>query len=47
MKHREIEELKKQDNIEQLASLKNNRFDKTCAIVEKHLALSIMNQEQK
>lgn len=45
MKHREMEELRKQDNIENIASLKNSRFDKNCAIVEKHLALSIMNQE--
>lgn len=43
MKHREMEELRKQDNIENITSLKNNRFDKNCAIVEKHLALSIMN----
>lgn len=43
LKHREIEELKKQDNDENLACIKNTRFEQNCSIVEKHLALTILN----
>jgi len=47
LKQREIDNLRCMDNSENLDSLKNQNFVKNCQIVEKHLALSILNQEKK
>lgn len=47
MQQRELESLRFKDNFENMVNLKDQRFLHNCNIVEKHLALSILNQEKK
>ena len=47
MKHKELENLKFQDQEENLSALKNQRFRKHQLIDEKHIALSYMNDDKK
>lgn len=47
LKQREKENLRHLDNEENMGVIKNQRFLENCQIVEKHLALSILNQEKK
>jgi len=47
LKHREIENLKCQDLSENIDTIKTNKVKRDCQTVEKHLALSIMNNERK
>lgn len=47
MQQRELENLRFKDNSENMVTLKDQRFLNNCNIVEKHLALSILNQEKK
>jgi hypothetical protein len=47
LKQREIDHLRYNDYCENLGQLKNHRFLENCEIVEKHLALSILNNDRK
>lgn len=47
MKNQEVEHLRFLDTCQAQDQLKAKRFNDNCMIVEKHLALSMMNQERK
>lgn len=47
LKQRELENLRHLDNEENISNIKQIRFMQNCQIVEKHLALSVLNQEKK
>lgn len=47
LKHKEIENLRFQDQEENLEYLKNQRYKNNCELDEKHIALSVMNTDKK
>lgn len=47
LKQKELEHLRQQDNNENQEKLKTHRFLENCKIVEKHLALSMLNNERR
>lgn len=47
LKQHEIDHLRYLDNVENQETLKARKFRENCQIVEKHLALSILNHERK
>lgn len=47
LKQREIDHLRYLDNVENQETIKARKFRENCQIVEKHLALSILNHERK
>ena len=47
LKQKELEHLRQQDNFENQNKIKTARFLTNCQIVEKHLALSVLNNERK
>jgi hypothetical protein len=47
LRHREYDKLKQEDNIENRGKMRNTQFLDNCQIVEKHLALSMLNNEKK
>lgn len=46
-KHKVINDLRFNDNREMQDAIKGKNFDKSCDISEKHIALSLMNQDRK
>ena len=47
LKHKEIDNLRFQDQEENLEYLKNQRYKNNCELDEKHIALSVMNTDKK
>jgi hypothetical protein len=47
LKQKELESLRQQDNNENQDRIKTQRFMTNCQIVEKHLALSVLNNDRK
>ena len=47
LKQKELEHLRQQDNTENQEKLKTHRFLENCKIIEKHLALSMLNNERR
>ena len=47
MKQKELDHLRYLDNVENQENIKAKKFQENCQIIEKHLALSILNQERK
>ena len=46
-KHKQLNELRFQDLSENLEAINDQNFQRNCKIDEKHLALSLMNQDRK